>query len=999
MSLKLDWPTKVLLAVASYIAVSGFGGCGCGSSSSAHQPLQDSDPGIERAHGRLPLAFELNAGQADGRYQLLAHGTGHDLYLSSSGLSAAFTDGLGADAGVIEMVLEGANSQARWEPAGALPGRMNYFIGRDPSHWRTNIPTYSRIRYKGVYPGIDVDYYGNQAQLEHDFVVAPGADPARIQLRFAGADRREIMPDGSLNVTRGGRTLRWAKPLIYQETSPGVRQPVAGSYRMVGEGVGFALAKFDSRLPLVIDPVVSYSTFLGRNANEGIFSVAVDASGNTYSAGITTSADYATTPGALVSSAAGAGTGDVLVTKLNATGSALVYSARIGGIGQDAGMSIAIDAEGNAYVAGAAESTDFPTTAGSVQTRYGGRGQGSFALGDCFLLKLNSSGSALTYSSYLGGSGSEMCRGVAIDGGGNAYVAGFTNSTNFQVTENAFQRAYRGAGEQEFFQGGDAFVAKFNSRGDTLAYSTLVGGTADDVAWAIAVDSGGSAYVTGATTSPSFPTTAGVAQRNYGGGGGLQYVAYGDGFVFKLNPAGSALTYSTFVGGRADDSGFGIALDTQGSAYVTGSTLSNDFPVSTNAYQKANRGASGTQAGPAVGDAFVLKLNPQATAFIYSTYLGGSKDDGGMAIAVDAGGAAYVGGCTTSTNFPVSADARQPAYRGESPVSDVITGDGFLARIDPSGAAVSYSTYLGGVNDDCALALAVDSSTNVYVAGNSASSDFITTPGVVQPVLAGGISGPRFPVGDGFLTKFADFGGTTASNVSISAIVSAASYAGGGVAPGEITTLTGLNIGPAALVTLAVSPANIVSSILAETRVLFDDVAAPIIYASAGQTSAIVPYEMAGRQSARVVVEYRGARSAAVVVPILAAKPGLFSANASGRGPGAIQNEDARLNTPDNPSAKGRIVILYGTGEGQTNPPGVSGALAVSVFPKPVLPVTVTIGGRTADVVYAGAAPSLVAGLFQMNVKIPEDVPSGNLDVVVTVGSARSQTGLTVAVR
>ncbi len=960
---------------------------------------QAGTPRIEPNYARLPLAFELNAGQADARYHLLAHAAGHDVYLSGGGVSLALQDGLGLPAGVIEMGLVEANGRAAWEPVAALPGRLNYFIGNDPSKWITNVPTYSRVRYRSVYPGVDVDYYGNQERLEHDFIVAPGADPSLIRMKFTGATSRLITSDGSLDITREDRVIRWKKPVIYQQSAAGVRREVEGSYRFVdGEAVGFAVPDYDRRLPLIIDPVVTYSTFLGRNSNEGIFGVSVDASGNTYVAGITTSPEYATTPGAVSTAAIGAGAGDVFVAKYNAAGSALIYSARIGGIGQDAAMGIAIDAAGNAYVTGAAESADFPTTSGAFRTRYGGRGNGTYAFGDCFLLKLNSSGSALTYSTYLGGSGTEMCRGVALDSKGNAYVTGFTDSSNFPVTENAFQRTFRGGGEQEYLQKSDAFVTVVNPAGSDLVYSTLIGGSVDDAGMAIAVDAAGSAYITGYTTSFNLPTTEGAPKRSYGGAAGQVNVAFGDAFLIKLRPDGSGLVYSTYVGGGSDDVGYGITLDPQGNAYITGATLSTAFPVTANAYQKTFQGTFGTGIG-AAGDAFVVKMNPAGTQFVYATYLGGAKDDAGMAIAVDSSGAAYVGGYTLSLNFPVTTDARQAAYRGENPVNTILTGDAFLTRLDPSGSSVTYSTYLGGVNDDGALAIAIDSASNIYLAGATASSDFPSTPGVPQGAFAGGITGPRFPVGDGFLAKFSEFNGPSASGVSISGIVSAASYAGAGVAPGEIVTLTGVSIGPSALTTLVLTPASTVSTTLAETRVLFDDVPAPLVYVSGAQSSAIVPYEMAGRPSARVVVEYRGSRSAAVTVPILAAKPALFSANASGRGPGAIQNEDFSLNTAGNAAPKGRIVILYGTGEGQTNPPGVTGSLALTQFPRPVLPVSVTIGGRTADVLYAGAAPSQIAGLFQINVKVPEDLPAGAHDVIVTVGTARSQSGLTVAVR
>ena len=341
MNFRRDRLPELLIILSCPLIFGNYFGCGCDRKDA---PLRET-PGqlrINQPLGKLPLAFELNAGQADPRYQLLAHGAGHDLYLSAAGVSLALRDGLGVGAGAIEMTLADAKTDAGWEPIGAsAAGRMNYFIGSDPSRWITNIPTFSRVRYRSVYPGIDVDYYGNRESLEHDFIVAPGGDPSKIRMRFTGATSRRIDADGSLAIERDGRVVRWQKPVIYQETAAGVRQEVQGAYRLSGDEAGFSLGQFDRRRPLVIDPVVSYSTFLGRNANEGIFSVAVDGSGNTYLAGTTSSPDYATTPGSPATAATGAGAGDVIVTKLNAAGTAMIYSARIGGVGRDVAMGIA----------------------------------------------------------------------------------------------------------------------------------------------------------------------------------------------------------------------------------------------------------------------------------------------------------------------------------------------------------------------------------------------------------------------------------------------------------------------------------------------------------------------------------------------------------------------------------------------------------------------------------------------------------------------------------
>jgi len=795
--------------------------------------------------------------------------------------------------------------------------------------------------------------------------------------------------------------VRWHRPRVHQIVGGHQRQ-IEGAYWLSEGGfVQFMVGSYDRSAPLVIDPVVQYATFVGRGSNEASFGVTTDSQGNAYLVGTTTSPEFPTTPGAATSPTINAGTGDMTITKLNSTGTALVYSTRIGGLGRDVARAVAVDETGNAYIVGTTTSEDFPTSSAGYQRRLAGRGQGEYALGDCFIVKLNNAGSALQYSTYLGGAQSDMCSSVAVDTAGNAYVAGLTGSSNFPVSETAYQRTFRGGGEQTHLKASDAFVAKMNPAGSALLYSTFLGGTLDDAATAIAIDGSGNAYVTGFTSSGNFPVTGSAPQRTYGGAGGSDTVVFGDAFVAKLNPGGTGLLYSTYLGGRQDDVAYGLALDAQGNVYVAGNTLSTNFPVTDQAYQRTYMGFAST-ALTSAGDAFVAKLNPAGSAWVYATYLGGSKDDAALGLAIDSGGNAHVTGYTTSTNYPLTSDARQATYKGESMQNAVITGDAFYSQLNPAGSALVYSTYLGGFSDDLGMGVAVDPSGNVLVTGGTASADFPSTSGSYQAAFAGGQAGPMFPVGDAFLMRF----GATATpppppvgtDVTIGAVASAASYAGGGVAPGEIVVLTGTNIGPDTLTTLAVSDSRVTTT-LAGTRVLFDGVASPIVYASARQTSVIVPYATAGRARTSIVVERGAARSAALEVPVLAAKPALFTANASGRGQGAILNENYSYNSEAIPVEKGRIVMLYGTGEGQTNPPGSDGLLANLVFPRPTLPVTVTIGGRTANVLYAGAAPNQIAGLFQMNVEVPRDTASGNAEVIVTVGTARSPAGVTVAVR
>ncbi|MBI3282247.1 MAG: SBBP repeat-containing protein, partial [Acidobacteria bacterium] len=349
---------------------------------------------------------------------------------------------------------------------------------------------------------------------------------------------------------------------------------------------------------------------------------------------------------------------------------------------------------------------------------------------------------------------------------------------------------------------------------------------------------------------------------------------------------------------------------------------------------------------------------------------------------------------TLSTNFRTSGDARQAAYRGAGTTGALRTGDAFLTQLNNAGSAVVYSTYLGGADDDSGWAVTVDTRSNVYVAGSTASLDFPTMSGSLQPGYGNG-SGRSFPFGDAFVVRFGE-----PARMAVSGVASAASYAGGGVAPGEIIFFTGNGIGPQSVATLVLDANGRVSPSLAGVRVLFDGVPAPVIYVSSGQGSVIVPYSVAGKPTTQMVVEYEGNRSAALTLNVQPAKPALFSATQTGRGQGAILNQDFGYNSAQNPAAKGSYVMLYGTGEGQTNPPGVDGSVAAAApFPRPVGAVSVKIGGLDANLIYAGAAPGQIAGLFQINAQIPEGVASGDQPVVVTIGTASSQPGLTVAVR
>ncbi len=708
-------------------------------------PTASSRPG--EAYGRLPLSFEPNVGQAGGQFQFLARGSGYGLYLSPTGAvlvlartalgeqlppsetprQEARTTGerRGPSSGrrslalnhqppiaerqvtALRVDLVGAAPQAAMTGRGELPGRMNYFKGSDPAQWRANVPTYSSVAVQGVYPGIDLVYYGNQRHLEYDFVVAPGADPARITLAWQGAEEVKVDAYGDLVLRTKAGEVRQHRPIVYQDVG-GVRKEISGRYVLrsgpttatdqPATRVGFEVAAYDRSRPLVIDPVLSYSSFLGGAARERGWDIAADGEGNAYVTGITLSTNFPVANALQANFGGGGDDSDMFVMKLDASGTNLVYSTYLGGTTEDAGFAIAVDADGNAYVTGLTTSTNFPT-ATAFQPAIAGKPPRGLTVHpfDVVVLKLNPTGSALVYSTYLGGSGEDEGIGIAVDSSGSAYVTGQTTSTNFP-TANPLQAAAAGAWE--------AFVTKLSPDGTALVYSTYLGGLAEDYGEGVAVDGDGNACVTGITSSTNFPT-ANALQTNYNGG------AY-DVFATKLSAAGTELVYSTYLGGQDEDQGLRVALDAAGNAYVTGKTFSTNFPTA-NALQAQLGGFTNEFVA---SDAFVAKLNAAGSALVYSTYLGGDSTDEGWDIAVDALGNAYVGGLSLSTNFPVTANALLSTNAGSY--------DAFVTMLNPSGAALAFSTLLGGNLQDDAYGIDVDGAGNIYVTGRTISTNFPT---------------------------------------------------------------------------------------------------------------------------------------------------------------------------------------------------------------------------------------------------------------------------------
>jgi roadblock/LC7 domain-containing protein len=681
------------------------------------------------AYRHLPFSFERNQGQTDKRVRFVARGPKYSLFLTGEQAVLRLSENSSVSAGS-RVARRGRAGWPRpstlriglWrslhsEPLGMekLAGSSNYFVGNDKTKWHTNVPTFGAVKYEGVYPGIDLVYRGNEGQLEYDFMVAPGGDPQKIELSFQGGTKLNLNRAGDLVICIGKSQVIQHAPVIYQELA-GQHQIVAGRYELRGRTrVGFSLATYDKSRPLVIDPTLVYSTYLGGTGGDIGVSIAVDSSGHAYVTGYTGSLNFPVTSSAVQTILGGAAyVSDAFVCKLNTTGSALVYSTYLGGSDFDAGHAIAVDASRNVYVTGTTGSADFPVTAGAFQTAIAG----SY---DVFVTKLNAAGSALVYSTYLGGTNYDEAGGLAVDASRNVYVTGTTVATNFPVTSGALQTALTGFS--------DAFVTKLNAAGSALVYSTYLGGSDSESAAGIALDTSGNVYVTGGTGSANFPVSSGAFQTAIAGPSGV--------FVTKVNAAGSALVYSTYLGGSNFDNVSSIALDSSGNVYVTGGTNSADFPVSSGAFQTTLAGAS---------DVFVTKLNATGSALVYSTYLGGSEDENlygetGYGIAIDSSGNAYIAGTTSSANFPVTADAFQIAYGGYS--------DAFVTELNAAGSALVYSTYLGGSYGEIGLGIAVDSvhidsgdrdsgdhdSVNIYITGFTGSSDFPVTSRAFQPSL------------------------------------------------------------------------------------------------------------------------------------------------------------------------------------------------------------------------------------------------------------------------
>lgn len=677
-------------------------------------PAQANEVSVAEARTaalRLPVYFEQNRGQVSGSAPFLSHHGGTQIGLSGGELTFILegsTEPVKAPLGFPEAVptqpaaraelrmrLVGANPAAKGQGLDPLPGKSHYFLGNRADRWQRNVPHYARVQFQEVYPGMDLIYYGSEGSLEYDFVVAPGADPARIQLAFEGARRVELLPDGDLRLQTDWGEVRHKKPFLYQVVN-GQRREVKGRYVLMGRNrVRFALGRYDKRLPLVIDPVVLYATRISGNV---VSDVAADHQGHAY---------------LLSNSSAG-----VKVMKVHVATNTVVYEAVIGGSAVQSGSKIALDASRNAYVIGSTTSANFPT-----RNAFQNSLQGGF---DVFVFKLNFTGSSLLYSTYLGGSADDTGLGLAVDSFGNAFLTGRTFSANFPTAapsgSTVFQSSRRGTN--------DAFVTKLNPSGAFLTYSTYLGGGASDIGTAIALDGIGQAHVVGTSTSNNFPTRRAFS-------GGTLLLGDSDAFLSKFSTDGSELLYSTLFGGGtidqlpSSDSAEGVAVDNNGHVYVVGATdTGTSFPTK-NAFQSGPGGD---------WDAFLAKFDPAQSgnsSLLYSSRLGGSDSDGFEDVVLDSDNTAIAVGSSHSDDFPT----RNPMQTNR-PGADVV-----LAKFNPAlsgNNSLIYSSYLGGSGEDFGRAIARNSSGSLFLVGGTHSNDF--------PVSLC----PLFPSGFGLLVEVVD---------------------------------------------------------------------------------------------------------------------------------------------------------------------------------------------------------------------------------------------------
>jgi uncharacterized protein (TIGR03437 family) len=980
----------------------------------------------------LPLSFEANRGQTDPAVKFFSRGDGYALFLTPDSAVFKLRSGQGTSSpAVVRMKLVGANPHAEISGTQTLPGTVNYFMGNDPSRWTKGVSTFGRVNYQQPYPGIDLVYYGTQRQLEYDFIVSPGADPKQIALDFSGA-RPMLGPDGDLVLTLDGASLTFRKPVVYQ-TIAGKKEMIAGAYKWSGDRVQFALGKYDHNRSLVIDPVLSYLTYLGGSNTDQVGNttyspsgnptqgVAVDPTGNVYVTGYTVSTDFPVqNPIQGATTSTGSPTG--FVTKLNSAGSQLIYSTYIGGDvlhgnSTTRPYAIAVDGSGNAYLTGLTSSPYFPVTPGAYQTVCGaGPIAGQNGLANCpnaqsaFLTKLTPNG-GLAYSTFFGPS-NETAVAVAVDSRGQAYIAGNTTdscasndpSNCFPTTANAVLpgSTFNGSLHQGNNQQGSAFIAVFDAAGANLLYSSLFGGNGNSsmgndhptFASGVAVDSSGYFYLVGTTLSNQLPVTPGAFQTTFYGSPNPNVGTSSRGFVAKFNPvsSGASLFYTTYLGGfDKNQDGYqdvvaGIAADAAGNAYVSGNA-SYDFPVT--------GGANNTIPCPAANRCqnrdFLAKLNPAGSALVWATFVGTGTSDPTQSSAstispprLDAGGNIYVSGITGNNSEYPLVNPLQPANA---------FGGAYVTMYDPTGSTIYFSTVIydpkanGGVFNS---GVDVDSQGNIYVAGYTSQPDLPTTAGAFRPSITGNF--------DGFIAKI---GPPAIPPTPTITLVANAEGDVPTIAPNTWVEIKGSNLAPSGD-SRTWQSTDFVNN---QMPVQLDGVSATVngqpayvYYISPTQVNILTP-PAALSGSVPVRITNNGIVSATFMVQAQATAPSFFvfnggpyiaatHVNGSYLGPSSLY---PGLTTPAQP---GETIVIYANGFGPTSSPVVSGSASQSGTLSP--PPAITIGGVSATVSFAG----LVApGEFQFNVVVPSSLANGDQPVTAMYNGLKTQPGTLITVQ
>ena len=918
----------------------------------------------------LPLYFVENHGQLDPRAAFHVPGRDKQIFFTREDITFLLTPRNAdrperAGGWAVKMIFLDPGKDVRL--VGAEPANVRFYdwqgsgSGADAAVAVRVKEAYHGIRYQELWPGIDLVLSLDGNRLKYEFHVRPSADPGRIRWTYEGAETA-ITTNGELEITTPVAGFRDGRPWAYQVDGRAERRVEAAYHlssrlsarpqntpaeRNDDDGYGFLLGPYDTTKPLVIDPAVAvYAGFLGGSGQDAANGIAIDEDGHAYLVGTTrsTEAEFPVTAGPQTELA---GSADVFVAKVDPSGTKLVFAGYLGGSRLDEGADIALDRQGNIYVTGLTWSEDFPVTGGPDLTHNGRM--------DAFVAKIAPDGSKVLYCGFLGGVQQDEGLGIAVDQDGNAYLAGRTQSP--AATFPAI------GGPDLSYNGGnaDGFVAKVNAEGSELVYAGYIGGAFFDIASAVAVDSDGHAYVTGYTNSnqESFPVSGGPMQTWSGSE---------DAFLTKVTPDGEELVYSGFLGGLGAERGEDIALDAFGNVYLAGFTTSrasSRLPITV---------GPGLELG-GLADALVAKIGPDGSQIIYAGYIGGAADDRATSIAVDGLGNAYVGGVTRSehTSFPVLVGPGL-RYRGGR--------EGFIAKVTASGAALHYAGYFGGFGNESVTDIAVDRDGIAYVAGSSSTSD------------------PAFPIVGPDLTPN---GGTDAFVAKIGAtillensVVNGASFVLGAIAPGEIVSIFGSGLGLAEGTLGRLDSPRRVATELVDVEVFFDGVPAPLFFVRADQINAQAPYSLDGMSKTEVHVRFQGRDSEFVEFNVAPSAPGIF-AFSDDPGRAVVLNENGTLNSESNPAMRGEVVVFFATGEGQTTPPGVDGLLApevLSQLPRPELPVTVTIGRRDARVFFAGSAPHF-AGLLQVNARVPLDL-GRDTGLVLKIGEARSQPNLSL---